>query len=105
MKVFSLTYLAVGAEEGSERVITTWHNVTVGPAWFRKYVMDYVTRGSRVIVDGSLAYYKSTLPDGSVRVSTSVKASEFDFYIATHRRKFSPFIFRGADNFIYSKTR
>ena len=30
-----------------------------------------------MIVDGSLTYYKSTLPDGTVRVSANVKASEF----------------------------
>ena len=72
-----LCCLAVGEEEGSERVITSWHNITIGQPWFRKYVMDYVTRGSRVILDGSLAYHKSTLPDGSVRVSANVKASEF----------------------------
>ncbi|CAI8041343.1 Single-stranded DNA-binding protein, mitochondrial [Geodia barretti] len=66
----------VGEEEGSERVITSWHNITIGQPWFRKYVMDYVTRGSRVIIDGSLAYHKSTLPDGSVRVSANVKAKE-----------------------------
>ena len=64
----------VGTEE---RVITSWHNITVGPRWFRKYAMDYVTRGSRVIVDGSLSYHKSTLPDGSVKVSANVRASKF----------------------------
>ena len=44
---------------------------------FQKYVQDFVSKGSRVIVDGSLNYYKYTTPDGTVRVSATVKASRF----------------------------
>ena len=60
----------------SERSITTWHAITVGPASFRRYVQEFVTKGSRIIVDGSLSYYKSTTPDGTVKMTATVKASE-----------------------------
>lgn len=61
----------------SERSVTTWHHITVGPPMFQKYVQDFVSKGSRVIVDGSLNYYKYTTPDGTAKVSATVKASRF----------------------------
>ena len=64
-------------EDGAGKSITSWHTVVVtAPASFKKYVMDYITKGSRIMVDGSLTYYKYTMPDGSIRMSSNVKASE-----------------------------
>ena len=65
-------------EDGAGKSITSWHTVVVtAPASFKKYVMDYITKGSRIMVDGSLTYYKYTMPDGSIRTSSNVKASEY----------------------------
>ena len=64
------------SDGSSGRSITTWHAVTVGSAAFGKYVQEFVTKGTRVLVDGSLSYYKSTTPDETVKHTAVVRASE-----------------------------
>ena len=83
-QVYYKVLIVALSDSCEERSITTWHSIIVGPAAFRKYVQDFVIKGTRVLVDGSLNYYKSTMPDGSTKVSASVKASEF-FVTTAHQ--------------------
>ena len=73
--IFTLVYIALAVED-SEKSVTTWHNIVIGSPPFQKYVQDYVTKGSRVLVDGSLGYYKYTLPDGTTKITANIKASK-----------------------------
>ena len=63
-------------EERMERSITTWHTVRVAGSAFRKYVMEYVKKGYRVIIDGSIGYSKSVTPEGVERLTATIHASK-----------------------------
>ena len=48
----------------------------VGKPAFRKYVKDFLKKGSRVLVEGSLSYYRGTTKEGVERHTATIKASE-----------------------------
>ena len=44
-----------------------WHNIVVYEKFLQDYVLEYVTKGSRVLLDGNVMYTGRELEDGTVK--------------------------------------
>lgn len=67
-------------KDGSPQEKTQWHRVEVfGPA--AKFVRDYVSKGTKLLVRGSIDYQEWTDKDGVKKYGTKIKVSGFKSFI------------------------
>lgn len=55
---------------------TDWHRIVVFRPSLRDYVLNYLTKGQRTLVNGRISYSDVTDADGKSRVSTSIIADD-----------------------------
>ena len=60
------------SQEGSETTKTNWHNVVVFNPNVVDIVRKYVSKGSRIMVNGTIEYSNYENPDGVKMTSTSI---------------------------------
>ena len=61
----------------TEKYQTTWHLLNIRLPRLREYALNFVRKGSRLLVNGRLEYSQSTREDGSIKDHTVIVVGKF----------------------------
>jgi len=74
-------------KNGDKQTITQWHNVTVLNENTIKFVENYVKKGMKLYIEGSIKYEKYTAQDGSEKTATKIVVLKGDVKILSDSKK------------------
>ena len=74
--VMFFTYMCACIHAVVENYRTTWHLLNIRIPWLREYALNYIRKGSRLLINGRLEYTQSTKEDGTVKDHTIIVVGE-----------------------------
>ena len=70
--------------------MTQWHSIVSSGEFMSNYVLEWVTKGSRISVSGAIRYSKRVLQDGSITYNTSITLQDLIFLSGGRKEEEQP---------------